>query len=124
MQFFQREQVRGNIFTDRGMRTTTRFDSKNSICIQRIVAYEKLTILFCENVIGHHRQFELLPQATAKFEEQRGFATSDRPTDANRKTPGRKIPVNRLFPLMKMPWMLHGFMSMPDSPVMMMMFVC
>ena len=53
MQFFEGEQVGGNVFTDRRVGAAAGFDGADAFRGQRVVADEEFAVFLGENIVGH-----------------------------------------------------------------------
>lgn len=102
MQFFEGEQVGGNIFANGGVRAAARFDGANTFRLERLMFGKKLAVFFCKNVVGDGSDVDCFAQPFAKLEHQRGFTTADGSADADGERALIKIAVNRHFAIVKM----------------------
>ena len=86
MQFFQREQVCRDVFTNGRMRATTGLDRADPLGGQGFMTNEKFAVFLCKNVVSDGRHVVLVAQVPAQLEHQRGFAAPDGAADANRES--------------------------------------
>jgi hypothetical protein len=121
VQFFEREQVRGNVFADGGVWTTPRLDSANAFSFKRTVLHEKFAILSGENVIRHGGHAHPLAQTFAKLKHQRGLPAADRAADADGEGTLPEISRQRPIAFIEVTGMLHRFMRVSLTAVFVMM---
>ena len=105
MQFFEGEQVGGNIFADRGVRAAAGFHRANALGLQRPVLNEEFTVFFRENIVRHSRNAHLLAQSFAELKHQRGFSAADRAADSDSESPHAEIAPQRHVALVEVPRM-------------------
>jgi hypothetical protein len=111
MEFFEREQVRGDVLANGGVRATPGFDSANSFGGQGVVADEEFAIFPRKNVVRDGSDAQFIAEMAAEFEHQRGFTAADRAADADRESAPRKIAVERLVSFMEMTGVVEVFVS-------------
>ena len=123
MQFFQREQVRGNVFSDGCVRAAAGFEGANPFWFQRVVSHQELTVLLREDIVGNRRDRQRLAEAPAKLQHQRGLAAPDRPTHADCKGALGKVARQRQGAFMKMPRMVQVLVGVAMRSVVVVMRV-
>ena len=85
MQFFEGDEVRSDVFANRGVRTTTCFNGANSFGGEGVVANEKLAIFLRKDVVRNGRDVPLVAHAAAKLQEQGCLAAAHRTADSDRE---------------------------------------
>jgi hypothetical protein len=70
MKFFQGQQVCGNIFSNSGVWTASRFNRTNPFRVEGVVTHQKLGIFLRKNVIRHGRDAHSFTQAFAKLKHE------------------------------------------------------
>jgi hypothetical protein len=83
VEVFQGEQVCGNVLTDCRVRAPTGFNRADSLGFEGMISNQKLAVLFGENVIGHGGNVHFVAKFLAQRQHKGGFATADRPADAD-----------------------------------------
>jgi len=83
LQFFQSQQVGGNIFANRGMGATAGFNRADAFGLQSLVADQEFAVFLGENVVGNSRDVILRAQTPAESQQQCRFAAAHGSTDAN-----------------------------------------
>src|SRR5258706_15104045 len=64
------------------MRAATGLDADDALGRERLVGDEELGVLFCIDVVGHHRDVEAVAQPLAQRKRERRLAGTDRSSDA------------------------------------------
>jgi hypothetical protein len=123
VEFFESEQVRRNILTDRSVRAAASFHRANAFGGQGVVPGEELSVLTRENIIRDRGDIILFAHAQAKLEHKSGFAATNRATNADSECTLRKIPVERKLPFVEVTWMLEMFVGMAVSAMIMLVGV-
>jgi hypothetical protein len=57
--------------------------ANDPLCLQGLGPHQKLGILAGVNIVGHHRQRQVIPQRQAELFHQSGFSGSHRAANAN-----------------------------------------
>lgn len=112
MQFFECEQIGGNVLSNGRMWTAARFHCANAVRIECAVLDQKLTVLFRENVVCHRGDAHLLAEPSAKLQHQGSFAAAHRTSDANREGAPVEVAAQWQIAFVIMPGMVEGLMRM------------
>ena len=83
VQFFERDQIRGDVFANGGVRAAAGFDGANAFGRESVVAHQKLAVLFCEDVVGDSGDVPIFAHGSAELEHEGGFTAADGATDAD-----------------------------------------
>jgi len=121
LQFFQGEEVGGNILADGGVRAAAGLHRANAPGIERFMADQKFAVLLRENIVGHSRQTRAAAQPLAKREHQRGLAAADRTSNTDGKGALMEVAPKRLFTVKERTRMDGVFMGMAIGTVRMRM---
>ena len=85
------------------MRAAAGFDRRNPAGGQRLVADEKLRILFRKDVVGDDGEVAIVAEGTAERQQECRFPAPDRPADANGERPLAVVPRERRAPRVNWP---------------------
>lgn len=121
VQFFERDEVRGNVFANRGVRTAARLHRANPIRLQRAVFHEKLTVLSRENIVRHGSHAHLFAQLFAKLKHQRRLSAADRSAYADGEGAFAEVSRQRSIAFIEVTGMLHRLVRVAVTAVFVMM---
>lgn len=112
LKILQSEQVGGDIVPDGGVRAAPGFDRSNAFRGQRLIPHQEFAVFLGENIIGHGRQIQPVPQPQAKLQHERGLSAAHRSPDSHGERPLPKIAVQGRISFREMAGMIEMFVGM------------
>ncbi len=112
VEFFESEQVRGNIFANGGVRTTAGFDSADSFGRKCVVTNQEFAVLFGEDVVGHGGNVHFVAKESAELEHECGFSASYGSANTNREGALLEIAVQRQIAFVKVAGVIEMLVGM------------
>ncbi len=123
MKILECEEVGGNILANRRVRAATGFDCAYPLGLERIVAHQKLSVLFGENVIRHGGDVQLFAEALTELQHQCGLAAAHGPADADGEGALVEVSIKGRITFVKVPGVLEMFVRVTVVAVVVMMWV-
>jgi hypothetical protein len=111
VEFFERQEISGNILTNRCMRAAARFNGANSFGGKRLVPDEEFAIFFSENVVGDSGDAEAITEMAAELQHEGRLPATNRPAHAHGKSAMGEVAMEREFAMMKMTGVIEVFVS-------------
>jgi hypothetical protein len=99
-----------DIFTNRGVRATARFDGEDAFPRERIITDQEFGVFLGENIVRHHTQGILLAKSPTERQEERRFSAADRAPDPDRERTLAVVTVSRSVSVVKKTWVRPMFM--------------
>ncbi len=97
VEFFEGEEVGGDVFADGGVRAAAGFDGADAVGFEGFVAHEEFAVFFGEDVVGDGGDLVAVAQLAAEGEHQGGFAAADGSTHTDGECASGKVAGERLF---------------------------
>lgn len=123
VQFFEGEEVGGDILADGGVRAAAGFDGSDTVRGEGLMADEEFAVFAGEDVVGDGGEAEAVAEGEAELEHEGGFAGADGATDADGEGAGGEVAVEGPFAIVEVAGVLEARVSVRGIVVVMMRVV-
>jgi len=97
VEFFEGEEVGGDVFADGGVGATAGLDGADAVGVEGFVAHEEFAVFFGEDVVGDGSDLVAIAELTTEGKHEGGFAAANGTADADGKGASGKVAGEGLF---------------------------